>query len=388
MPEEEFYGLLKLADDFGLVWLEPDFAAEAARRLRCHPTLGEVLDPDRLLRDDEAAFRRAAQGKEVLPLFLASGRCVGCIRGDHERDPSLTAAVLLENLAAKASGFLALHYAVRALQGDPIDYLLGCGEEAVGDRYQRGGGSLSKAMAEMAGCTQASGSDLKAFCCAPVHALVAAAALVASGTFRRVAVVGGGSLAKLGMKFQGHLARGMPVLEDVLAATAIVVEADDGVSPVLRLDLVGTHPVGAGSSPPVMMAELVRKPLARAGLRLVDVDRYATEMHNPEITEPQGSGNVPLNNYRLIASLAVGAGEIPRDGIDAFVRQRGFPGFSPTQGHIAAAIPLLGWFREEMLQGRIRRALLVAKGSLFLGRMTQQSDGMSVLIESRGEVRA
>jgi uncharacterized protein YbaP (TraB family) len=30
-----------------------------------------------------------------------------------------------------------------------VDYLLGCGEEAVGDRYQRGGGSLSKAMAEM-----------------------------------------------------------------------------------------------------------------------------------------------------------------------------------------------------------------------------------------------
>ena len=51
--------------------------------------------------------------------------------------------------------------------------MIGSGEEAVGDRYQRGGGNLAKAIAEQAGCVDASGSDVKAFCCGPVHALVA-----------------------------------------------------------------------------------------------------------------------------------------------------------------------------------------------------------------------
>jgi len=60
--------------------------------------------------------------------------------------------------------------------------------------------------------------------------------------------VGGGSLAKLGMKFQGHLRRGMPILEDVLAAIAVRVGQDDGESPVVRLDSVGKHEISSGSS--------------------------------------------------------------------------------------------------------------------------------------------
>ena len=104
-----------------------------------------------------------------------------------------------------------------------VEYAIGCGEEAVGDRYQRGGGNLAKAIAEQAGCRNASGSDVKAFCCAPLHALVTAASLVAAGVFPYVAVVAGGSLAKLGMKFGGAVKNGVPVLEDVLAGLAILV---------------------------------------------------------------------------------------------------------------------------------------------------------------------
>jgi len=69
---------------------------------------------------------------------------------------------------------------------------------------------------QAAGCGDASGSDEKAFCCGPVHALVVAGPLVASGVYPRVVVVAGGSLAKLGMKFAGALRYGAPVLEDVL----------------------------------------------------------------------------------------------------------------------------------------------------------------------------
>ena len=41
------------------------------------------------------------------------------------------------------------------------------------DRYNRGGGSLSKATGEMCHCVNASGHDIKAFCAVPIHALVA-----------------------------------------------------------------------------------------------------------------------------------------------------------------------------------------------------------------------
>ena len=48
---------------------------------------------------------------------------------------------------------------------------------------------------------------------------------------------------------------------------------------------------------------------ASAG-RSRDVDKYATELHNPELTEPSGSGDVPLLNYRVIGGLAALAREI------------------------------------------------------------------------------
>ena len=57
------------------------------------------------------------------------------------------------------------------------------------------------------------------------------------------------------------------------------------------------------------------------------------------------------------------------------------PGFSPTQGHISAALPFLGRALEGLRGGRYPRVLLLAKGSLFLGRMTQLSDGLSLLLE-------
>jgi betaine reductase len=67
--------------------------------------------------------------------------------------------------------------------------------------------------------------------------------------------------------------------------------------------------------------------------------------------------------------------------VDGFVRRHGLPGFSPTQGHIASAIPFLGHALDGLREGPLRRVLLLAKGSLFLGRMTQMADGLSVLLE-------
>jgi betaine reductase len=263
-----------------------------------------------------------------------------------------------------------------------IEYVLNSGEEAVGDRYQRGGGNLAKAVAEMCGCTMATGSDIKGFCCGPVHALAIAGGLVSSRIFRQVVVLGGCSLAKLGMKFQGHLQRDQPILEDVLAGVAILVGGDDGRSAQLRLDSIGRHTVGAGSSQQAIFEHLVARPLQQLGLRFRDIDKYATELHNPEVTEPAGSGNVPLLNYRVIAGLAALRKEITAAEVSQFVITHGMPGFSPTQGHIASAIPFLAHAIDRMAMGVMKRAMFLAKGSLFLGRMTQMADGLSFILES------
>ena len=262
-----------------------------------------------------------------------------------------------------------------------IGYVLGCGEEAVGDRYQRGGGNMAKAVAGFCGLTEASGADIKDFCCAPIPALVMAAGLVTAGVFERVAVIAGGSLAKLGMKFQGHLSHDMPVLEDVLGGAAAIVQRDDGRSPLVRLDSVGRHRVGAGGSAPQIMEALALEPLSRVGLATTDVDDFATELHNPEITEPQGSGNVPERNYKTIAALAARKGDIERADIPDWVSTRGMPGYSPTQGHLASAVCYLPHAVERLTSGDAGRVMLLAKGSLFLGRLCQLSDGMSILLE-------
>jgi len=302
----------------------------------------------------------------------------------HDEDDTLTGQVLLENLACKATAALALRHLLArpgAIAASNVRYVMSCGEEAVGDRYQRGGGNVAKAVAEWAGCARATGSDVKAFCCAPMHTLMLAGALVRSGLHDDVMVVAGGSLAKLGMKFQGHVKHAIPIVEDVLAGFAVHVARDDGVSPVLRLDAIGRHEVGSGSAPLAIMKALYSEPLARIGLTLLDVDRFSLELHNPEATEPAGSGNVPLNNYRTLASLAVVEKLIAREAIDEFVRTRGMPGFSPTQGHIASAIPYLAHARRGLTEGGLTRTMFAGKGSLFLGRMTQLPDGLSLVLE-------
>ena len=382
MPEEEFYGMLKICDEFELILLEESFVREVVSRLSDHP----LFKSDDLKKLDKGIsleqIGKTLNENHALPLYIQGDRLIGCIQAAHEEDSALVPEILLENLASRASGVLALRHLVTKLgKAQEIDYLLGCGEEAIGDRYNRGGGSLSKAIGELCGCARATGSDVKGFCCGPVHAMVLAASLIASKTFNNVVVVGGGSLPKLGMKFHGHLRHNMPILEDVLAGIAIWISRDDGKSPVIRLDSIGKHEISSGSAQQAILNNLVVEPLDRLGLKLTQIDKYATEMHNPEITEPQGSGNVPRTNYRTIGSFAVIRNEIERDELDRFVEVHGMPGFSPTQGHIASAVPFLGHALNKMMTGDMKHVMFLAKGSLFLGRMTQLSDGISFLLE-------
>ncbi|MEX2102634.1 MAG: DUF5940 domain-containing protein, partial [Gaiellaceae bacterium] len=169
--------------------------------------------------------------------------------------------------------------------------------------------------------------------------------------------------------------------EDVLAGVAILVGPPGDGAPVVRLDAVGRHKVGSGSAQQAILEDLVVEPLERLGRGILDVDRIATELHDPEITEPAGAGNVPSRNYRLIGALAVKRGELPRESLDGFERDHGLPGFSPTQGHVASAVPWLPHALAEFRAGGLGSGMLVAKGSLFLGRMTELSDGLSILLE-------
>jgi hypothetical protein len=368
-----FYTQLARADQFHLVTLEEKWAQEHASKL---------------VNGKPARLRSLAQidalwEKGALPLY-AGERRVGAFEPAHAEDANLTADVLLENLAAKVTAAHSLRSLLNALALSPqeIDFVISCSEEAVGDRYNRGGGNLAKAIAEEVGCENASGSDTKAFCAGPLYAMVHGASLVQSGVCKKVAVVAGGSLAKLGMKFESHLKKGMPILEDVLGSFAVILSQAKTGEPCMRLDSVAFHPVRAGASPQAMAECLAEKPLAKLGMKLTDVDRYAVELHNPEITVPSGSGDVPRTNYLTLAALAVMRGQIKKDQMEAFVRTRGMVGYAPTQGHIPSAIVYLGHGLDALRDNEIKNALFVSKGSLFLGRMTQLSDGCSFLVEN------
>lgn len=382
MPEEELYGLLKIADSFDLVVLERSFVQDITEKLRDQRLLTEAHLKRLGDGNDFSSIEALVAGRTAEGLYLGQ-KLVGCVRQAHETDENLSAHVMLENLTVKATSFLPVLHLLASSAAGPaeIDYIIECSEEACGDINQRGGGNFAKSIGELAGLVNASGCDVRGFCAGPVHALLQAASLVKSGVFRNVVVVGGGSVAKLGMNAKDHVGKNMPVLEDMLGSFALLVSANDGVNPVIRLDVIGKHAIGTGSSPQHVMQALVTSPLSRMGKKIAEIDRYSVEMQNPELTEPAGAGNVPESNYRMIAALAVMASEIAREEIPDFVKQHGLPGFAPTQGHIPSGVPCLGYFRERLLAGEMNTAMVIGKGSLFLGRITNLFDGLSLIVE-------
>lgn len=382
MPEEEFYGLLKLVDSFDLVMLESGFTGEVKTKLEKHPLMGETLLARLGGGADSDAIAKLVAAHTAEGLYLGD-RLVGCVRQAHEFDDTLSAHVMLENLATKASSVLVVLQLCRnsGVNTGDIDYIVECSEEACGDMNQRGGGNFAKAIAELAGLVNANGCDVRGFCAGPSHAILQAAALVKAGVFNNVVVVGGGAVAKLGMNGKDQVAKGMPALEDVLGTFALLISQNDGVNPLIRLDVLGKHNVGTGSSPQQVMKALVADPLAKLNKKITEIDYYSVEMQNPELTEPAGAGNVPEANYKMIAALAVMAGEMARPDIPVFGQKHGLPGFAPTQGHIPSGVPVLGFIRDQMLAGLTNNAMLIGKGSLFLGRMTNLFDGLSIVIE-------
>ena len=321
MPELEFYGLLQIADVFELVHLEEAFAEEVRAALATHSLFKE--DVDKIKSEKTLEWIENELAENAAEGLYYDRKLVGCVSPAHQIDMNLNAHVMLENLVVKASGVLALRQLIENHQLDPkeIDYVIECSEEACGDMNQRGGGNFAKSIAELCGCVHATGSDIRSFCAGPTHALITAASLT------------------------------------------------------------GKHEVGSGSSPQAVTTALIASILEKAQLTIKDVDVYSVEMQNPDITKPAGAGDVPLANLKMIGAIGVLRKDIEKKDLMTFVNEKSLVGWAPTQGHIPSGIPYLGFAAEDLVAGDKNRAMIVGKGSLFLGRMTNLFDGVSILIE-------
>ena len=381
MPEHEFIGLMKICDAFDLVSLNKEFTESVKADLEKHPLISDALVA-RLKEGVEQSVLEGHMENHAEGLYFED-KLVGVVTRAHDVDVNLSAHVMLENLVTKASGLLAaLHLVAKNdLNPNDVEYVIECSEEACGDMNQRGGGNFAKSIAELAGFDNASGSDLRGFCAAPTHTLIAASSHVHSGTFKHVVIVAGGCTAKLGMNGKDHLKKGLPILEDCIGGFAALISENDGVNPVLRTDIVGRHTVGTGSSPQAVMSALVTAPLEKANLTVKDVDKYSAEMQNPDITKPAGAGDVPNANFKMIGALGVMKKQLEKAEIASFIEDHGMEGWAPTQGHIPSGVPYLGFCREDLTSGELNRAMIIGKGSLFLGRMTNLFDGVSIVLE-------
>lgn len=384
MPQDEFLGLLQICDVFDLVVLEKEFAASVQEKLRANSVMTEekvaILDKNK---STSETIKKLVEEEHSEPLYH-NNVLVGAVKRAHDVDVNLSAHVMLENLVSKASSVYSLLHLIKTTGIDPseVDYVIDCCEEACGDMNQRGGGNFAKAAAEVAGLMKATGSDTRGFCAGPAHAFLSAASLVKAGTFKTVVVTAGGCTAKLGMNGKDHVKKGLPILEDAVAGFSVLITEDDGVSPQIRNDIVGRHTVGTGSAPQNVISSLVTDPLDRVGMKITDIDKYSPELQNPDITKPAGAGDVPESNFKMIAALGVKRGEIERAGINDFIKKHGLTGWAPTQGHIPSGVPYIGQMRDEMLAGKTKTAMIIGKGSLFLGRLTNLFDGASFVVQA------
>lgn len=381
MPQDEFIGLVKLSDAFELVMLTEEFTKDVKAKLEKHPLYAHRVD--RLKEGNALADIEKAIKESEAEAIYHHEKLVGCVKRAHELDVNLNAHTMFENLVVKASGTLAMNHLIARndINVEDIDYVIEASEEACGDINQRGGGNFAKAIAEEVGAINASGSDTRSFCAAPTHALIEATGLVKSGIYDNVVVVAGGSTAKLGMNGKDHVRKDMPILEDVIGGFAVLISKNDGVNPQFNTDMVGKHTVGTGSSPQAVISSLITDPLDKVGLKITDIDKYSVEMQNPDVTKPAGAGDVPTANYKMIAALGVKRGDLQKNQINDFIKEHGMPGWAPTQGHIPSGVPFLGFAREELTDGDLNKVMVVGKGSLFLGRMTNLFDGVSIVLE-------
>ncbi|MCD8170021.1 MAG: glycine reductase, partial [Clostridiales bacterium] len=251
LPEDEFYGVMHICDVFELVMLEEGFARTVKDKLEKRGMFTQE-QLEGLLKNNGSReeLERLVREEHSEGLYIRREELAGVVKRAHDVDVNLSAHVMLENLVSKASNVISLIELKlkNEFNHDDVEYVIDCCEEACGDMNQRGGGNFAKASAEIAGYKNATCSDVRGFCAGPAHAMIQAAALVKSGTFKNVIVTAGGCTAKLGMNGKDHVKKGLPILEDCIAGFSVLVSEDDGIQPQIRTDIVGCHKIGTGSA--------------------------------------------------------------------------------------------------------------------------------------------
>ena len=284
MPEDEFLGLLAAVDDFDLLTLCPEVGREGGRRPR-RPPPGQAPRPRP---PRQGRGRRRGGGRRGRDHFrpLDADTVAGAMRCRPGRR-----RVAGRPRPARQPGGQGHRHPGPAPPAREVPTSTPRRSTTSSAAARRPSATATSGAAatwprrwpRSAACAEASGADVKNFCAAPVPALVVASALVSAGVFERVAVVAGGSLAKLGMKFQGHLKNDLPVLEDVLGGAAALVERRRRQRPPqVRLDGVGRHPVAAGGSQPPDHGALALEPLPA-----MELPRPTSTTSPPSCTTPR-----------------------------------------------------------------------------------------------------
>ena len=116
------------------------------------------------------------------------------------------------------------------------------------------------------------------------------------------------------------------------------------------------------------------------GYKITDIDRYARTAE-PGITNCGAINAHSQQNDQRRQQRGHRKADLMK-AVDSF----GMPGFAPTQGHIPSGVPFIGHARDMILEGKIEKAMIVGKGSLFLGRLTNLFDGVSMIIEKNSGV--
>ena len=383
MPQDEFIMLMHACDVFDLVKLEKGFVAAVKPAFAAN----EILSEDIVARVKDGValseIETLIQDAHAEPLYF-KGALVGCVCRAHDIDVNLNAHVMFENIASKASSVLAMLHGIKnaGIDKADVEYVIDCAEEACGDVLQRGGGNFAKAAAEIVGLVNATGSDSRGFCAGPAHAIVEAASLVAAGTYKCVIVTAGGCTAKLGMNGVKLVEKGLPLLEDCLGGFCVIITPDDGVSPEFNLSMLGRHTCGTGTAPQEVTNALVFKPLENAGMKVMDIGKYAGELHNSDILNNAAGGDPAKQFFKVVAATGIKRGEMGKAEMNDFIKNHGMTGWAPIQGHIPSGVPYLGFCREDIVSGKIKNAMIVGKGSLFLGRMTNLFDGVSFVLQA------
>ena len=127
MPQEEFLLLMQACDVFELVYLDKDFVAENKAKLAENPLIDETImarvnDGIELSEIERLVSEEHSEG------LYHHDKLVGCVKRAHDIDVNLSAHVMHENIADKASSVLALLAAVKnaGIAKEDVEYVIEC----------------------------------------------------------------------------------------------------------------------------------------------------------------------------------------------------------------------------------------------------------------------